>query len=162
MSLPDDPRKRRAFYAMRDMMLYAIVDDPDEALQQQTRAVVECIEAFAVDCRDYVPYGRWALALCLINQMAATGLWFRDYHEYTRHVAGMSVGDVYRAASKLQHAAGGGVSAEGALRLAAEDPALAPLDVVTVDEWKRAYLERVHRSHDLSGARFTAYMTGEK
>lgn len=136
---------------MEDATLDAFCLDPEEAIRDEANAIGVSYVSYAAHCGAGDTHLRGTALLYFLEQLRVSGLWFRNHHEYIKHSAGLSTEDVVGAIRRLRD-----VGASGAGGLAATDPVLAPFDLVTREEWRRAYCRRLKRTMDVTMARMWA------
>ena len=141
---PPPPGDEYVRDVVRGMALAATDENAAEIMRKQAVLVAACRAA----TRSGAGAGGGDAVLVFLDQLTDSDLWFRDYHEFIRHSAGMSEGDVLAAARRLRSA-----GRSGAARLAQTDHALAPLGLVTREEWRRMYREMTLRARGAVEAR---------
>jgi hypothetical protein len=87
---PPPPGDEYVRDVVRGMALAATDENAAEIMRKQAVLVAACRAA----TRSGAGAGGGDAVLVFLDQLTDSDLWFRDYHEFIRHSAGMSEGDV--------------------------------------------------------------------
>ena len=94
---------------------------------------------YAKDVDRNAAKARGVAILWMLESLKSLGLWFRDYHEFTRHGAGLSVKDIVESVHRLGRAS-------DPVEAAKTDPVMAPFDLIARSEWRKIQQNRLRAS----------------